>query len=134
MSHLVQSVLARDSRYSRKSYEFVQEAVNLALKDKRKLFGDRAELCPREACEACAGHASVQFGLLAELVTRMLGIRSSHDIGCIIGNLVEMRIYQWSAQDSSANYDTALDWQTALEQLSRFSAMDIDFDGRQPEL
>lgn len=115
-------VLARDSRYSIHAYAFLFEAIEYS----RKLLGRSSSrtkggkgrgarhISGRQLCEGACTMAISHYGLLARVVLRQWGIRSTSDLGEIVYNLIASGDLEKTPHDSRADFDDLFDLEQAL--------------------
>ena len=115
-------VLARDSRYSIHAYAFLFEAIEFSRKHLgrapartkgRKGQGTR-HISGRQLCEGACTMAISHYGLLARVVLRQWGIRSTSDLGEIVYNLIASGDLEKTPHDSRADFDDLFDLEQAL--------------------
>lgn len=137
-------VIARDSRYSIEAYAFVLEALKIArsrkLKERqkrsdqataarpRKKAGTRqpreakaedpGHVTGRELCRGAEKLALRSYGMMAQTVLDLWGIRSTSDIGEIVFNLIESGVLDKTPTDKRSDFDGVFDFATALRPKS----------------
>jgi len=115
-------VLARDSRYSIHAYVFIFDAIDFTKKLRR---GAKSRLKKRrgpgqhhltghQLCEGACTMALAHYGLLAKVVLRQWGIRSTSDLGEIVYNLIASGDLEKTSSDSRSDFDDVFNLEQAL--------------------
>lgn len=115
-------VLARDSRYSLHAYAFIFEAIEFTKKlrgrARPRVKGRRGRaarhLTGRQLSEGACSLAIAQYGLLAKVVLRQWGVRTTSDLGNIVYNLIAAGDLEKTPSDSRADFDDLFDLERAL--------------------
>lgn len=125
-------VLARDSRYSIHAYAFIFEAIaytkKLRTKSRARVKARRAT--PRhvtgpQLCEGACALALAHYGLLAKVVLRQWGIRSTSDLGEIVYNLIASGDLEKTPSDSRSDFDGVFDLEQALVRDFKLALDDV---------
>jgi uncharacterized repeat protein (TIGR04138 family) len=119
-------VLARDSRYSIHAYAFVFEAIAYT----KKLRAKARRSVPRhvtgpQLCEGACALALAHYGLLAKVVLRQWGIRSTSDLGEIVYNLIASGDLEKTPNDSRSDFDGVFDLEQALTREFKLALDDV---------
>ncbi len=115
-------VLSRDSRYSIHAYVFVFEAIEhtkkLRSKSQPRTKGRRSgrprHVTGRQLCEGARDMALASYGLLARVVLRQWGIRTTSDLGEIVYNLIASGDLEKTPSDSRSDFDDVFDLEQTL--------------------
>jgi uncharacterized repeat protein (TIGR04138 family) len=125
-------VLARDSRYSIQAYVFIFEAIEhtkkLRARAESKVKGRRKgprHISGQQLCEGACAMALGQYGLLAKVVLRQWGIRSTSDLGEIVYNLIASGDLEKTPSDSRADFDNVFDLEQALSRDFSLAVDDV---------
>ena len=128
------AVLARDSRYTIHAYAFIFEAIEYTktLK-KRGRLQPKGRRIPRasrhvtggQLCEGASALAVAHYGMLAKLVLRRWGIRTTADLGEIVYNLIAAGDLQKTPSDSRADFDDVFDLEKALAREFTLAVDDV---------
>jgi len=94
MSRLLDS--GRDIRFSIKAYEFVFLIFGMLEKNNRNTDDFSAE----EIVQMSVKTANILYGPIAEFVLADMGIKSANDIGDVIFNLIDLKLFSKSEIDS----------------------------------
>jgi uncharacterized repeat protein (TIGR04138 family) len=142
-------VIARDSRYSIEAYAFVLESLKIAktrkLKKRQKRSDQATAARPRkkarpsqskegkaddpghvtgpELCRGARNLALRYYGMMAQSVLDLWGIRSTSDIGEIVFNLIESGVLDKTPTDQRSDFDGVFDFAKALRPTSLLKDM-----------
>jgi uncharacterized repeat protein (TIGR04138 family) len=117
-------VVQRDPRYAYEAYEFIFQA----LEHTHKMLGRsppdestdpedvRYHVTVRQWVEGICAYARQEFGLMARVVFRMWGIRSTDDFGEIVFNLIDAGLMSRTPDESRADFHALFDLDEVLEQ------------------
>ncbi len=100
----VESIRAKDSRYSRDAYIFVKEALDHTQKSIGNLRGRIRHVSGQELLEGIRDYALSQFGPMTPTVLEEWGIRTCQDFGEIVFNLVDFGVLAKTEKDSRADF------------------------------
>jgi uncharacterized repeat protein (TIGR04138 family) len=138
--HPLLQLISEDPRYSLEAYQFVREA--LAFAQEYLQMGQPADADPpasgrtgalpaetevehhltgQELCEAARQYAVEQYGLLARVVLKNLGIQTTSDIGNIVYNLIRVKLMKKSPTDRREDFDNVFDFADAFNDPTTFS-------------
>jgi uncharacterized repeat protein (TIGR04138 family) len=125
-------VLARDSRYSIQAYVFIFEAIEHTKKirsraepkGKARRKGPR-HITGQQLCEGACALAIGQYGLLAKIVLRQWGIRSTSDLGDIVYNLIASGDLERTPTDSRSDFDNVFNLEEALSRDFSLAVDDV---------
>ena len=129
-------VLARDSRYSIHAYAFVFEVIAYTkkLQARARCLGQSPGGRPRNVMSpASEGSARApappgarpDYGLLAKVVLRQWGIRSTSDLGEIVYNLIASGDLEKTPADSRSDFDGVFDLEQALTREFKLALDDV---------
>ena len=125
-------VLARDSRYSIHAYAFVFEAIaytkKLQARARARAKSRRAtprHVTGQQLCRGACSLALAHYGLLAKVVLRQWGIRSTSDLGEIVYNLIASGDLEKTPADSRADFDGVFDLEQALARDFKLALDDV---------
>jgi uncharacterized repeat protein (TIGR04138 family) len=108
----VERIRAADDRYTPDGYAFVMEALDATV----RAAGERRHVSAAELLRGACRYARQRYGLLALTVLRSWGIRSGSDVGEIVFQLIEAGVLAKRDEDTRADFDHGIDFQTALEE------------------
>jgi uncharacterized repeat protein (TIGR04138 family) len=116
----VESILARDPRYTREAYTFVREALDftqkLIVKDLR---GQIRHVSGQELLDGIRQFALQQFGPMAATVLEEWGVRNCRDFGDIVFNMVETSLLAKTDRDSRDDFQNGYDFTDAFRKPFR---------------
>lgn len=116
-------ILARDQRYPRAAYGFVQEVLRYATKRRRAAAdghpGPVGHLSGQQLLEAMREHALDEYGPLARRVLAEWNIRRTEDFGTLVFNLIGAGLLMASEEDSPADFADGYDFHTAFTEPFR---------------
>jgi uncharacterized repeat protein (TIGR04138 family) len=111
----VESILARDPRYSREAYNFVREALDftqkLIVKENRTQI---RHVIGQELLDGIRQFALQQFGPMAVTVLEEWGVRHCRDFGEIVFNMVETSLLAKTDRDSREDFQNGYDFTDAF--------------------
>ena len=111
----VESILARDPRYSREAYNFVREALDftqkLIVKENRSQI---RHVSGQELLDGIRQFALQQFGPMAVTVLEEWGVRNCRDFGDIVFNMVETSLLAKTDRDSRDDFQNGYDFTDAF--------------------
>ena len=79
---------------------------------------------PQQLCEAIRGYAQEMFGLMAPLVLKNWGVRSTSDFGEIVFQLIEIGEMTKTENDHRTDFDEVFDFDKAFRNQYQFQRMD----------
>lgn len=104
-----------DPRYQPGAYDFVREALHIAVKKFRG--GDEAQhVSGKELLEGVREYALKEFGPMALTVLRQWGLHRGIDVGNIVYNLITVGYFGKSEGDSLEDFGGGYDFETAFMQ------------------
>ena len=110
----VQLITETDQRYERDAYAFVKDALDLAIKLRKRQMGDSGHVTGQQISEAARHLALKQFGPMVPTVLEFWGITKTEDFGEIVWNLIEVGHFGKSAKDSRADFKTVYTFKEAF--------------------
>ena len=117
-SEIVGLICKEDSRFDRKAYAFVRQALDHTVKElKRKTperTGKSQHVSGAELLQGIRAHALDQFGPLAKTVLNTWGVRRCPDFGDIVFNMVENGLLAKTEKDSRDDFQSGYDFADAF--------------------
>ena len=104
----VHAIRRRDARYAPEAYGFVAatlQAAAMHLPEERRADPVRRHLSGQELLEFAVKLAREEFGVMAPMVFREWGVRTSRDVGQIVFDLVESGQLSALPEDSIDDFD-----------------------------
>jgi uncharacterized repeat protein (TIGR04138 family) len=104
--------LARDTRYHVEAFGFVSQSLRHAAKlyGKHAAKGEQRHLTPEQLVEGALDLAVERYGLLADLVLRSWGLRTSEDLGSVTFALIEHGVFTKQPTDRLEDFLTGPDF------------------------
>jgi uncharacterized repeat protein (TIGR04138 family) len=110
--------LREDPRYAYEAYEFVCEAVQFTQDrlGRRRHTDPSAErhVSGGELLKGCCDLAVREFGMMAPVVFKQWGVRTTDDLGEVVFNLIKMDKLAKSEQDERDEFHDAFDLEKTL--------------------
>lgn len=115
VEQVLETIVAKDTRYPREAYYFVREALDVAQRKFAKSGGKSAKDKPahvsgQQLLEGIRAHALEQFGPLTLMVLEEWGIRRGEDFGEIVFNMVESSLLGKTENDSRDDFKGGYDF------------------------
>lgn len=115
----LRGIVAKDPRFAVNAYLFVQETLDVAVKDALRDRGGRddqsAHVGAAEWLRAFREYALSEFGPLARDVMEEWGVRSTEDVGAIVANLVAAGIVARQEGDSVEQFKDVFTFEEAFD-------------------
>jgi len=119
-SEIVGLICKEDTRFDRKAYTFVRQALDHTVKEvKRKnpeRTGKSAHVSGGELLQGIRTHALEQFGPLTKTVLNSWGITRCADFGDIVFNLIEYNVFSKTENDRREDFSDIYDFDEAFVQ------------------
>jgi uncharacterized repeat protein (TIGR04138 family) len=107
-SEIIGLICKEDSRFDRKAYHFVRQALDHTVKEvKRKQperTGKSQHVSGAELLEGIRAYALEQYGPLTKTVLTNWGIRRCPDFGDIVFNLIEYNVFSKTENDRREDF------------------------------
>jgi uncharacterized repeat protein (TIGR04138 family) len=117
-SEIVGLICKEDSRFDRKAYAFVRQALDHTVKElKRKnpeRTGKSQHVTGTELLHGIRAHALEQFGPLTKTVLASWGIHRCADFGDIVFNLIEYNVFSKTESDRREDFADIYDFDEAF--------------------
>jgi uncharacterized repeat protein (TIGR04138 family) len=117
-SEIVGLICKEDSRFDRKAYDFVRQALDHTVKEvKRKQperTGKSQHVSGSELLNGIRAYALDQYGPLAKTVLNTWGIRRCGDCGDIVFNLIEYNVFSKTDSDRREDFADIYDFDEAF--------------------
>jgi uncharacterized repeat protein (TIGR04138 family) len=116
---VLETILAKDTRYHRDAYFFVRDALDVAQKKFTQTASRAAKDKPmhvsgQQLLEGIRAHALEQFGPLTMMVLEEWGVRRCEDFGEIVFNMVESSLLGKTDNDSREDFKGGYEFYTAF--------------------
>jgi uncharacterized repeat protein (TIGR04138 family) len=111
----LETILAKDSRFSREAYFFLRESLDFTQKiiGKENRGGIR-HVSGQELLDGIRQLALQQFGPMAATVFEEWGVKNSRDFGEIVFNMVEENLLAKTETDSRDDFQNGYDFTDAF--------------------
>ena len=109
----VEEICRQDKRYKPDAYEFILQGLSFTqgqLKQPGHLSGRQLALGLRD-------FAVTQYGALAKTVLRYWGITETQDIGNIVFNMIEKKLFAKTAEDKIDDFKQVYDFEAAFKNV-----------------
>ncbi len=108
-SNSVDEIVARDPRFEHDAYLFVRDALDFTTKGQRRKTSAAApaadaHVTGQQLLEGVRLYAIKQYGPMALTVLEHWRVRSCDDIGAIVFNLIEARVFGKTDQDTLEDF------------------------------
>jgi uncharacterized repeat protein (TIGR04138 family) len=109
----VAQCVAMDPRYTPDAYDFVRDALHIAVK--RFCAGDEEKhVSGQQMLDGVKDYALKEYGPMALTILNQWGLRRGLDVGTVVYNLIEVRYFGRSEGDSIEDFDGGYDWDVAF--------------------
>lgn len=109
----VQHAVDKDPRYDPHAYEFVRDALHVAVKHFREGQEDH-HVTGQEVLEGVRVHALAEYGPMALHLLHSWGLHRGEDVGNIVYNLIETGYFGKNDGDSIEDFAGGFDFETVL--------------------
>jgi uncharacterized repeat protein (TIGR04138 family) len=93
-----------DPRYHADAYFFLREALDHAVKLRKRQHGDAGHVKGQQLCEAVRQVALKSFGPMVPTVFEFWGIKGTDDFGEIVWNLIDLGVFGKTESDSREDF------------------------------
>lgn len=108
-------LVAQDATYAPESYYFLRDALEAALKTRKKQRRDPSpHVSAAELLEAFRLHALREFGPMARTVLDYWGVTCCEDVGRMVFNLVDAGVFGKTEQDTLDAFRQGFDFDDAF--------------------
>ncbi|MEO8206687.1 MAG: Minf_1886 family protein [Chthoniobacterales bacterium] len=105
-------ILRDDHRYHKDAYVFVRDALEVALKHRKKNVKEvQRHVSAAELLEAFQHHALKEFGPMTVAVLDYWGVKNTDDVGNIVFNLIHAGILGKTDEDTLEAFRNGFDFQ-----------------------
>ena len=117
-AEIVGLICKEDSRFDRKAYDFVRQALDHTVKEVKRKQPDRTgksqHVSGAELLIGIRDYALDQYGPLAKTVLTTWGIRRCSDFGDIVFNLIEYNVFSKTENDRREDFANIYDFDEAF--------------------
>ncbi|MBL9215475.1 MAG: hypothetical protein JNG83_08375 [Opitutaceae bacterium] len=117
-SEIVGLICKEDTRFDRKAYNFVRQALDHTVKEVRRKAPERTgksqHVTGAELLQGIRAYALDQFGPLSKTVLNSWGIQRCSDFGDIVFNLIEYNVFSKTENDRREDFADIYDFEEAF--------------------
>jgi uncharacterized repeat protein (TIGR04138 family) len=108
-------ILSKDTRYQRDAYVFLREALDHTQKTiVKENRGEMRHVSGQELLAGIREYALGQFGPMVMMILDEWGVRTCHDFGEIVFNMVEVGLLAKTDKDSREDFKDGYDFEDAF--------------------
>ena len=107
-------ILAQDERYDRQAYNFLRDALDATLKQRRKAREAEGHVSGPQLLDGIRLHALREYGPMVTTVFDYWGVKCGQDFGEMVFNLIRIGIFGKSETDSIEDFKGGYDFHTAF--------------------
>jgi uncharacterized repeat protein (TIGR04138 family) len=116
--YAIHQAVEKDPRYHPHAYEFVRDALHVAVKHFREGQEDQ-HVTGQEVLEGVRQHAIAEYGPMAFTILSEWGLHQGEDVGNIVYNLIETSYFGKNEGDSLEDFAGGYDFETTLTEPFR---------------
>lgn len=117
-NEIVGLICKEDSRFNRKAYTFVRQALDHTVKELKKKKPERTgksqHVTGAELLEGIRSFALEQFGPMTKTVLTTWGITRCSDFGDIVFNLIDYNVFSKTESDRREDFANLYDFEEAF--------------------
>jgi uncharacterized repeat protein (TIGR04138 family) len=117
-AEIVGLIVKEDSRFDRKAYNFVRQALDHTVKEVRRRQPERTgksqHVTGEELLYGIRDFALEQYGPLAKTVLNAWGVKRCADFGDIVFNLIEYNVFSKTESDRREDFAELYDFDEAF--------------------
>lgn len=117
-NEIVGLICKEDSRFNRKAYTFVRQALDHTVKELKKKTPERTgksqHVTGAELLEGIRSFALEQFGPMTKTVLTTWGITRCSDFGDIVFNLIDYNVFSKTESDRREDFANLYDFEEAF--------------------
>lgn len=117
-SEIVGLICKEDSRFDRKAYDFVRQALDHTVKDMKRKHPERTgksqHVSGAELLHGIRDYALDQYGPMAKTVLTTWGVQRCSDFGDIVFNLIEYNVFSKTDSDRREDFANIYDFDEAF--------------------
>lgn len=114
MDPKILELVREDPRYAYEAYEFVGDAVTFTQQRLGRSSEDAGHVSGAELLRGACELAVAQFGMMAPVVFRLWGVRTTDDFGELVFKLIKATKLSKSDQDELEDFHDVFDLEKAL--------------------
>lgn len=117
-NEIVELICKEDSRFDRKAYTFVRQALDFTVKETKKRQPERtgksSHVNGPELLSGIRAYALDQYGPLAKTVLNKWGVTRCADFGDIVFNLIDYQVFSKTETDRREDFADLFDFDEAF--------------------
>jgi len=117
-TEIVGLICKEDTRFDRKAYNFVRQALDHTVKELKRKNSERTgksqHVSGAELLQGIRTYALDQYGPLTKTVLNTWGIRRCSDFGDIVFNLIEYNVFSKTESDRREDFADLYDFDEAF--------------------
>ena len=107
-------IIAEDPRYDREAYNFLRDALDATLKQRKKAREGEGHVSGQQLLDGIRLHALREFGPMVPTVLDYWGVKCGQDFGEMVFNLIRIGIFGKSETDSIEDFKGGYDFHAAF--------------------
>lgn len=117
---VIREVVAKDPRYAPQAYELVRAALDHSQKTvhgepRKGKSKDSRHVTGQQLVEGFRQHVLENYGPVSYRLLRNWGLRRSIDVGNVVFNLIEAKLFGSSPEDSLSDFEDVIDFKEAFQ-------------------
>lgn len=117
---VIREIIAKDPRYAPQAYELVRAALDHSQKmvhgePKKGKSKDNRHVTGRQLIEGFRQHVLENYGPVSYRLLSNWGLRRSIDVGHVVFNLIEAKLFGSSPEDSLSDFEGVIDFKVAFQ-------------------
>lgn len=113
-SEAVDHLTLQDPRYHRDAYYFIREALDHAVKLRKRQLGEAGHVTGQQISEGAKQVALKQYGPMVPMVLEYWGIAKTEDFGEIVWNLIDLGVFGKTENDSRKDFISVFAFEDAF--------------------
>lgn len=115
----IREIVAKDPRYAPQAYELVRSSLDHAQKlvhgdPKKAKPKDSRHVTGQQLVEGFRQHVLETYGPVSYKVVTNWGLKRSIDVGNVVFNLIEAKLFGSSPEDSLSDFEDVVDFKEAF--------------------
>ncbi len=116
---VIREIVAKDPRYAPQAYELVRAALDQAQKSvhgepKKGKSKETRHVTGQQLLEGFRQHALEAYGPVAYKLLTNWGLKRSIDVGNVVFNLIDAKLFGSSPEDSLSDFEDVIDFKEAF--------------------
>lgn len=117
---VIREIVAKDPRYSPQAYELVRAALDHSQKlvhgePKKGKSKDNRHVTGPQLVEGFRQHVLETYGPVSYRLIANWGLKRSIDVGHVVFNLIEAKLFGSSPEDSLTDFEDVIDFKEAFQ-------------------